>query len=174
MGTAITGQATNPPDHAWQRALHTGADHNHDAALHQRVVVMQQPVQASHAHVGDGLDIVAHDLGRQLRFFHHRKITGARADDGNLAFAATSSGRARHAPLPKRESAPLRLGLHEQLSCFRGGAGDQHILRLRQQRLSNAKDLVGRLPFAENHFRHALPHRTMVIHLGEARSSKGR
>ncbi len=36
------------------------------------------------------LDVVAHDLGRQLRLLEHGNIACARTDGGNLAFAVYS------------------------------------------------------------------------------------
>ena len=43
----------------------------------------QEPVQSSHAHVGNALDPVAHDIGGHGRLLGHRQITGAGANDGD-------------------------------------------------------------------------------------------
>ena len=72
---------------ARQRALHAGRDDQHLGLL-QAFAFAEQAVDAGHADVVDGLDLVAHDLGGNNSFLGHRNIgrTGAQHGDGALAF----------------------------------------------------------------------------------------
>src|SRR6202030_2689884 len=79
-------QATND---AGEGTLHTGADDCH-ASLRQPLVLLQEPVNARYAHIADGLDFIAHDLGRQLRLLEDGNIASTGTDGRDLAFAMYS------------------------------------------------------------------------------------
>ena len=48
-----------------------------------RVKRAEQPMHPGHAHVGDALDTVAHDLRRHRRLLGHRQVARAGADHGD-------------------------------------------------------------------------------------------
>jgi hypothetical protein len=79
------------------------------------------------------------------------------------------SCRARNGWRPKAEN--IRRRFEARLHA-RGGlrirARDEHVVRVFEQAPGNGDNLLRGLAFAEDHLRHAVAQRAMVVHLGEA------
>src|SRR5581483_1813312 len=72
---------------AWQRSFHPGA-HNDYPRFHQPRSVTHETMNAGDADIADRIDIIAHDLGRNLRLLRYRHVARARADDRDASLAS--------------------------------------------------------------------------------------
>jgi hypothetical protein len=62
----------------------------------------------------------------------------------------------------------IRDALLHQTNSLWLRASDQHVTRAVQQRLRNSDHFFRGLALAENHFRHAVAQRAVVVHFGES------
>jgi len=138
------GAADEAAHDTGQCAFHAGAD-DHYASLRKTLALVQQTVNAGHADVADALYFVAHDFGGALRFFEDRKIAGAGANHGDLAFAVKSA----IAPDPHdtrcRKILRFRREFGDAFRHFSSGSSQQQVVGFRKQRGGNAGYLIGML-----------------------------
>ena len=88
----MTGTSTRPPTTLGQRAFHAGDDDDH-ARGGEAGVLGEQAVQPGDPDVVEPIDVVAHDLGGDRRFFGDRQVGGARRGDEDRAASARGGGR---------------------------------------------------------------------------------
>ena len=113
-------------------------------------------MNAGDADVVDGIDLIAHDFGGDLRFLGDEEIAGAGAHHRDDSFAV------RLAVAPDADGAGGReafgfgmLGLNA-LGGFAGRSGNQDVGGFRKQAGGDGGDLVGSFALPEDHFRHAV------------------
>ncbi len=90
-------------DSARQCAFHACAD-DHDARFSQALAIGHEPVNTRHPDIVNRVDLIAHDLSGDLRFFGHRNVARSRAYDGDLSLAVQRSDRASNEWLRRAES----------------------------------------------------------------------
>ena len=125
-------------------------------------------MNAGDADIADGIDLVAHDFGRELCLFQNRKIAGAGADHRDFAFAVNGAGRARRGRHRKREIFGFRMQLLATRSAIAAVARvSSRFCDLASSAAAMPATWSGVFPLPENHFGHAVPKGAMVVDFGE-------
>ena len=125
-------------------------------------------MEAGHSDVVKGIDVVAHHLQRHDRFLGNGHVGCPGRNHQDCAFTVNlriflNNNGARPLMVFGLGSNPFHT-----LEVRGGTPGNQDVMVVPVHRFDDARDLIDRFTFAENHFRKALPKGSMVIDVGEA------
>ena len=124
-------------------------------------------MNACDADIVNRVHFIAHHFRRHLRFLRYRQIARACAYHRNFSLAT----KRPVAPDPHRAGVGKILGVFMLLPQARSDLAirprNQHVWRFRQKCRDDRRHLDGSLALSENHFRHAVAQRAMMIDLGK-------
>lgn len=155
-----------PPNDAWEGALHS-CNHHNDMSFLEPFAFGQQSMQTRHSDVIQGVGLIPQGFGRHSRLFGDLEVRGpCRHDQHN-----TASGRWRWLDVCNRSSQWMKSGVRNDTLYRRVGSlartCDEKALSRRHQTFGDAGHLIWRLTGAVDDLWHALAKGTVMVNTRE-------
>ena len=162
-----------PANYGRQRPFHASDDHYHLCPL-QSVPLVQQSLDAGHAHVGNSFNATAHQLRRYSRLGSNGQVRGPGAkhkDSGRWLFLDTPVHY--HGPRCPVVLSVGNVSQHRRVSLLVGPC-DQQDVRMPQKGLGDGDDLLGSLSLSEHYFGKTASDSPVMINFGEVQVLVGK